>query len=37
MDETGVLWNECKEDENARSECGEGKGTDCEDRDSDAD
>ena len=31
-----MLWNDSEEDENVRSECEEGKGTDFEDSDSDA-
>jgi hypothetical protein len=39
MDETNnnTLWNCSKEDENGRSECEKGEGTDCEDGDSDTD
>jgi hypothetical protein len=33
----GMLWNGIKENENVRSECEEGEGTDCEDGDSDTD
>ena len=39
MDETDVdmLWNGSNEGGNIRSECEEGKDTDCEDGDSDTD
>jgi hypothetical protein len=39
MDETdnNTLWNCSEEDENGRSECEKGEGTDCEDGDSDTD
>jgi len=30
-----TLWNDSEEDGEVRSECMEGEGTDCEDRDSD--
>jgi len=31
-----MLWNDSETDENIRSECEEGEGTYCEDRDIDA-
>jgi hypothetical protein len=37
MDKTGddMLWNDCEDDGNVKSECGEDQGTDCRSEDSD--
>ena len=32
-----MLWNDSKEDGHVRSECMEGEGNDCDNRDSDTD
>jgi len=36
-DDDDVLWNDCEEDGNVRSECELDGGTDCEDGDGDTD